>query len=83
MHRTSFALIKEPTLKYVDLRFTDRVQASARMQHVSTINDDVFENGLQFDGSSIGGLEGDQRIRHDTYPDPTTAVMDPSPPNRH
>ena len=73
-----FELIKEHEVKYVDLRFTDpRGKLQHVSQHVSTIDDDVFEHGLQFDGSSIAGWKAINESDMTLIPDPTTAVMDP------
>ena len=48
--------IKDNDVKYVDLRFTD---PRGKWQHVTfdvgMIDDDVFAEGLMFDGSSIAG----------------------------
>src|SRR5579859_6983280 len=73
-----FALIKENDVKYVDLRFTDpRGKMQHVSQHVSTIDDDVFEHGLQFDGSSIAGWKAINESDMTLIPDASTAVMDP------
>ena len=71
-------LIKKFDAKYVDLRFTDpRGKLQHVTQHIDTIDEDVFENGLMFDGSSIAGWkainESDMILQLDT----ATAVMDP------
>ena len=73
-----FALIKENDVKYVDLRFTDpRGKMQHVSQHISTIDDDVFEHGLQFDGSSIAGWKAINESDMTLIPDASTAVMDP------
>jgi glutamine synthetase len=73
-----FDLIKEHEVKYVDLRFTDpRGKMQHVSQHVSTIDDDVFEHGLQFDGSSIAGWKAINESDMTLIPDASTAVMDP------
>jgi glutamine synthetase len=73
-----FAMIKENDVKYVDLRFTDpRGKMQHVSQHISTIDDDVFEHGLQFDGSSIAGWKAINESDMTLIPDPSTAVMDP------
>ena len=47
-----FDLIKENDVKYVDLRFTDpRGKLQHTAQHVDTINEEVFTDGIMFDGS--------------------------------
>ena len=73
-----FELIKEHDVKYVDLRFTDpRGKLQHVSQHVSTIDEDVFEHGLQFDGSSIAGWKAINESDMTLIPDVETAVMDP------
>ena len=48
--------IKEKEVEYVDLRFTD---PSGKLQHltqdISTIDEDLLNDGVFFDGSSIAG----------------------------
>ena len=73
-----FDLIKEHDVKYVDLRFTDpRGKMQHVSQHVSTIDDAVFTDGLQFDGSSIAGWKAINESDMTLIPDASTAVMDP------
>ncbi len=53
------SFIKENDVKFVDLRFTD---TKGKEQHVtipaSQIDEDFFEDGKMFDGSSIAGWKG-------------------------
>lgn len=71
-------LIRQRAIQVVDLRFTD---LPGQWQHFSItlpeVNDDLFEAGIGFDGSSIRGFqeihESDMLVR----PDPTTAFVDP------
>ena len=71
-------MIEEYNVQYVDLRFTDpRGKWQHTAQHVSTINDDFFENGIMFDGSSIAGWKTINESDMTLMPDCTTAVMDP------
>jgi glutamine synthetase len=71
-------MIKEHDVQYVDLRFTDpRGKWQHTAQHVSTINDDFFENGIMFDGSSIAGWKAINESDMTLMPDCSTAVMDP------
>jgi glutamine synthetase len=73
-----FDLIKENDVKYVDLRFTDpRGKLQHTAQHVDTINDEVFTDGIMFDGSSIAGWKAINESDMILMPDATTAVMDP------
>ena len=71
-------MIQEHNVQYVDLRFTDpRGKWQHTAQHVSTINDDFFENGIMFDGSSIAGWKAINESDMTLMPDCDTAVMDP------
>lgn len=72
------ALCREKDVKSVDLRFMD---FPGLWQHftipVDKLDEDVFEEGLGFDGSSIRGW---QRINESdmlVVPQPETAVIDP------
>jgi glutamine synthetase len=71
-------MIKEHDVQYVDLRFTDpRGKWQHTAQHVSTVNDDFFEDGIMFDGSSIAGWKAINESDMTLMPDCSTAVMDP------
>lgn len=71
-------LIKKFDAKYVDLRFTDpRGKLQHVTQHVDTIVDDVFTDGLMFDGSSIAGWKAINESDMILKLDAGTAVMDP------
>ena len=71
-------LIKESEAKFIDLRFTD---TKGKEQHVSIpthqIDDDFFEEGKMFDGSSIAGWKGINESDMVLMPDPTTLVVVP------
>ena len=71
-------MIEENECKFVDFRFTD---TRGKEQHVSVpaklIDEDKFEEGHAFDGSSIAGWKGIQASDMLLIPDPTTAVIDP------
>ncbi len=71
-------LIKEKDVQYVDLRFTD---PKGKWQHVSfdtdLVDEDFFEEGSMFDGSSISGWKAINESDMTLMPDPSTAVMDP------
>ena len=73
-------LIKENEVKFVDFRFTD---TKGKEQHVTvpahTIDEDVFEEGKMFDGSSISGWKGINESDMILMPDPATAVIDVFP----
>ncbi len=74
-------LIKDKDIKYVDLRFTD---PRGKAQHVTmdcaVVDEDMFAEGVMFDGSSIAGWkainESDMTLMPDcdaTFVDPFTA----------
>src|SRR6058998_2923167 len=71
-------LAKEKGVKIVDLRFID---LPGLWQHfsipVSELKEDIFEEGLGFDGSSIRGFQTIDESDMLLFPDPTTAQMDP------
>ncbi len=71
-------LIKESDAKFVDLRFTD---TRGKEQHVTIpshiVNDEWFEHGHAFDGSSIAGWKGIQASDMLLSPDASTAKIDP------
>ena len=70
--------IKDNEVLFVDLRFTD---TKGKEQHVSVpvkaFEDDKFELGHAFDGSSIAGWKGIEASDMLLMPDPDTARMDP------
>ena len=71
-------MLNEHSVEYVDLRFTDpRGKWQHTAQHVSTIDEDVFRDGIMFDGSSIAGWKAINESDMILMPDPETAVMDP------
>ncbi|MDJ0759980.1 MAG: glutamate--ammonia ligase [Woeseiaceae bacterium] len=71
------SLIKEKEVKFVDFRFTD---TKGKEQHVTvpahTVDDDLFEEGKMFDGSSISGWKGINESDMILMPAPETAVVD-------
>ena len=71
-------LIAYNEVKFVDFRFTD---TRGKEQHVSVpasmVDDDKFESGHAFDGSSIAGWKGIEASDMLLMPDPDTAVLDP------
>ncbi|MCX8048257.1 MAG: glutamate--ammonia ligase [Methylohalobius sp.] len=73
-----FAIIKEKEIKFVDLRFAD---TRGKEQHLTipahVVDEDFFEAGKMFDGSSIAGWKGIQESDMILMPDPDTAVVDP------
>lgn len=71
-------LINEHEARYADLRFCD---TRGKEQHltvpVSQIDDDFFENGKMFDGSSIAGWKGINESDMVLMPDPDASFIDP------
>ncbi len=71
-------MIKDKEVKFVDLRFTD---TRGKEQHVTVpvkaFEDDKFESGHAFDGSSIAGWKGIQASDMLLMPDPDTRGIDP------
>ncbi len=71
-------MIREHTVEFVDLRFTDpRGKWQHTAQHISTMDEDAFRDGVMFDGSSIAGWKAINESDMILMPDPDTAVMDP------
>ncbi len=70
--------IKDEDIKFVDLRFTD---IKGKMQHVtfheSMVDEDLFEDGTMFDGSSIAGWKTIDKSDMVLMPDASTAQLDP------
>jgi len=72
------ALCREKDVKAVDLRFMD---FPGLWQHftipVGKLDEDVFEDGIGFDGSSIRGWQGIHESDMLVVPQPGTALLDP------
>ncbi len=72
------SLIKAESIEVVDLKFGD---FPGTWQHFSVpaseITEEVFEEGLGFDGSSIRGWQAIHASDMLVVPDPDTAMMDP------
>ncbi len=70
--------LKEDDIKYLDMRFTD---PHGKMQHVtqdiSTVNEDMFADGMMFDGSSIAGWKAINESDMVLMPDASTLHKDP------
>ena len=70
--------IKDEDVKYVDLRFTD---PRGKWQHVTfdvgMVDEEFFEEGQMFDGSSIAGWKAINESDMVLMPDASTAVIDP------
>ncbi len=70
-------LIEEKEVKFVDLRFTD---TKGKEQHLTVparvADEELFEEGKMFDGSSIAGWKGINESDMILMPDAATAVID-------
>ncbi|WP_018868788.1 glutamate--ammonia ligase [Thioalkalivibrio sp. ALgr3] len=70
--------IKEQEVRFVDLRFTD---SKGKEQHVTLpahdLDEDAFEEGKMFDGSSISGWKGINESDMILMPDSGSAAIDP------
>ena len=71
-------LINESGARWIDLRFTD---TKGKEQHVSIpateVDEDFFEDGKMFDGSSIAGWKGINESDMILLPQDDTALLDP------
>ena len=73
-----FELIKTHDVQYVDFRFTDpRGKWQHTAQALPTIDEDIFLDGIMFDGSSIAGWKDIAESDMCLLPDPESAVLDP------
>ncbi|MYF99114.1 type I glutamate--ammonia ligase [Candidatus Poribacteria bacterium] len=72
------ALAKEKNIKIVDLKFMD---LPGMWQHfsimVDELSEDLFTDGIGFDGSSIRGFQAINESDMLLFPDPATALVDP------
>ena len=72
------ALAKEKKVKIVDFKFMD---LPGMWQHFSIpatgLEEDMFDEGLGFDGSSIRGFQAINESDMLLFPDPATAIVDP------
>ena len=71
-------MIEENDVEYVDVRFTD---PRGKLQHLAmcahAMDEDAFNEGIMFDGSSIAGWKAINESDMLLVPDMETAVMDP------
>ncbi len=78
MSEKTLKLIKDNEARWVDLRFTD---SRGKEQHVTIpqgeVDEDFFEGGKMFDGSSISGWKGINESDMILMPDDATSVLDP------
>jgi glutamine synthetase len=78
MSEKTLKMIQDTDAKWVDLRFTD---SRGKEQHVTNevgqVDEEFFENGAMFDGSSIAGWKPINESDMILIPDDSTAVVDP------
>ncbi|MBW6506665.1 MAG: type I glutamate--ammonia ligase [Rhodobacteraceae bacterium] len=71
-------LIRDEEVEYVDIRFTD---PRGKLQHVTLVADlvdeDFFEEGFMFDGSSIAGWKSIDQSDMKLMPDAASVYLDP------
>ena len=76
--RAVLKLIKEKSIEFVDFRFTDTKGMWQHItQHVRTVDADLLENGIFFDGSSIAGWKAINESDMILKPDLETATICP------
>ena len=70
--------IKDKDIEYVDLRFTD---PRGKLQHVTMdakmVDEDMLNEGIFFDGSSIAGWKAINESDMILKPDNSRAIVDP------
>ncbi|VAX04460.1 Glutamine synthetase type I [hydrothermal vent metagenome] len=76
--KTVLEMIKEKDIAFVDLRFTD---PKGKWQHLTmdagVFDEDMMEEGVMFDGSSISGWKAINESDMILMPDPSNITMDP------
>ncbi|MEM7070655.1 MAG: type I glutamate--ammonia ligase [Pseudomonadota bacterium] len=71
-------MMEEGEAQYLDLRFSDpQGKWHHTAQHISTVDEAMFEDGVMFDGSSIEGWKAINESDMILKPDASTAVLDP------
>src|SRR2546429_5569585 len=70
--------IRNEGVQFVDVRFTDLPGTTQHFTFpVENFGENVFTDGLMFDGSSIRGFQEIHESDMLLLPDPSTAVVDP------
>ena len=71
-------MLKEQNIRIIDLKFCDLL---GQWQHfsltASEFSDEIFQDGMGFDGSSIRGFQKIHESDMLLFPDPATAFVDP------
>jgi len=72
------SLIQQHHIEFIDLRFTDVRGEQHHMTYpVSIVDDELFEDGRMFDGSSLPGWRGINESDMVLLPDAASAFVDP------
>jgi len=72
------SLIQQHQIEFVDLRFVDLRGTQHHMTYpVSIVDDELFEDGRMFDGSSLPGWRGINESDMVLLPDAASAFVDP------
>jgi glutamine synthetase len=78
MSEKTLKMIQENDVSWIDLRFTD---TKGKEQHVTiparVVDEEFFEEGHMFDGSSVAGWKGINESDMIIMPDDSSAVLDP------
>ena len=70
--------IKDLEIKMVDMRFTDMPGTTHHFTiPIKFLDEDIFDDGLGFDGSSVRGFQAIENSDMIVLPDVTTAYIDP------
>ncbi|MBS0572292.1 MAG: type I glutamate--ammonia ligase [Proteobacteria bacterium] len=76
--KDALKLMKDEEVAYVDIRFTD---VKGKLQHVTLdvdlVDEDLFEEGFMFDGSSIAGWKSIDQSDMKLILDPGSVYIDP------
>ena len=73
-----FQFARDNNAEMIDLKFVDMLGTWQHCSYpTSTVSEDIFEEGLGFDGSSIRGWQEIHKSDMMAVCDPDTAVMDP------
>jgi glutamine synthetase len=76
--KTVLEMMKDNEVAYVDFRFTDpRGKWQHTAQTTDSVDEDLLEDGIMFDGSSIAGWKAINESDMNLKPDLSSAVMDP------
>ena len=70
--------VKNEDIKMVDLRFTDMPGSTHHISiPIKYLKEDLFKDGVGFDGSSVRGFQSIENSDMAMVPDVTTAYIDP------